>query len=902
MMKVLLCSFVLLAAVGHGILAKAETWAISAPPADTPLGQLPDTITPQSYQIDLTIDPATEAFSGHVSIRAKLNAAADHIWLHGERMTVAKTTVTLADGQQITARYEPVGKTGVAAVRFDRELPAQAVTLDFDYSAPFDRTLNGLYLVEDGGERYAFTQMESHYARKAFPSFDEPRFKVPFTVSLTVRKAHAAIANTPVTAEKDLGNGWKRLSFAPTKPLPTYLLAWAVGNLDVVDWKAIPASRFRDREIPLRGVATHGKGKQLAYALENTAGIVQTLEDYFAIAYPYEKLDILAVPDFESGAMENAGAITYREQLLLMDENAPLQQKRAYVSVHMHELAHQWFGNLVTTQWWNDIWLNEAFASWMENKGVNRFAPKMGFDLSNQQDAAGAMRLDALASMRQIRQPILKNTDISSAFDGITYSKGAAVITMFENFVGEDTFQRGVHNYLEKYAFGNATAEQFVAAIAEAAGDDRVNAAFFSFLTQIGVPDVALTQTCKAGKVSATLSQSRYLPLGSAASRDQRWQVPVCVTAYGAFAASKHCTLLTEREQAWAFTLPSCPSHVMPNANGAGYYRYSLDEPAQAALVAGFESLPVTEAYVLADNLNAAFRAGRVDVNGFLAAIPAIARHPSQQVATLPLGTLGFIKEYLTKADDLAALQRHFAALYQPRLDAIGITPKAGDSADIRLLRNALVDFLSDSAHSAPVRAQLVDWGKAYIGFESDHALHPDALPADLIGQALAVAAQELGNDYFDALQTHFNQTSDGTVRDYLISAMASADEPERVAQMRSLMTDKALRTNERMTIAFGQMDTLERADAFFQWFKGNYRPLLPLLPESMRKRLPMLASRYCSAEQAEVVRGFFQPLAAEIPGSERSLNNTLESIGLCSALVKAQPAISAAVLAPTAP
>lgn len=897
MLKKLLWAVAALAGV-----AATSVWADALKAGDAPLGQLPDTVTPKAYQIDLTIDPAKDDFSGHVSIRATLNAAADHVWLHGERMKVAKTTVTLADGQRIAGEYVAIADTGVAGVRFNRTLPAQDITIEFDYQAPFNRTLNGLYLVEDGGERYAFTQMESHYARKAFPSFDEPRFKVPFTVSLTVRNAHAAIANTPVVAEKDLGNGWKRLSFAPTKPLPTYLLAWAVGNLDVVDWKAIPASAIRDHAIPLRGIATHGKGKQLAYALENTAGIVQTLEDYFGIAYPYEKLDILAVPDFEAGAMENAGAITYREQLLLMDEQAPLQQKRAYVSVHMHELAHQWFGNLVTTQWWNDIWLNEAFASWMENKGVNRFAPTMGFALSSQQDAAGAMRLDALASMRQIRQPILANTDISNAFDGITYAKGSAVIAMFENFVGEAVFQRGVHNYLNKYAFGNATAEQFVAAIAEAAGDDRVNAAFFSFLTQVGVPEVALHTTCAAGKVEATLKQSRYVPLGSDANRDQRWQVPVCLTAYGAFGQSKSCTLLTEREQAWAFTLPSCPSHVMPNANGAGYYRYTQDASAQQALVAKLGDLPVNEAFVLADNLTAAFRAGRLDVNGYLAAMPAMAAYPSQQVATLPLDMLAFIHDYLAKAEDHASLQRLYAALYQPRLDAIGIVPKPDDSADIRLLRNALVDFLSDTARSEPVRAQLRDWGKAYIGFETDHALHADAVPADLIAQSLVVAAQDLGEPYFKALQTQFNQSTDGTVRGWLISAMASADELALVAQMRTLMTGKTLRTNERLTIAFSQMDTLERADAQFQWLKGNYHSLLPLLPEGMRKRLPMLASRYCSAPQADAIRSFFQPMTAEIPGVERSLNNTLESVGLCSALVKVQPAINLSAVTPAAP
>jgi len=666
----------------------------------------------------------------------------------------------------------------------------------------------------------------------------------------------------------------------------------------VVEWQPIAVSAIRDRVIPLRGVATHGKGGKLKYALENTAGILQTLENYFGIPYPYEKLDILAVPDFEAGAMENAGAITYREQLLLLDENASLQDQRAYVSVHAHELAHQWFGNLVTTYWWNDIWLNEAFASWMENKAVNTWAPTMGFELSDQRDAQGAMRLDALASMREIRQPILHNYDISNAFDGITYSKGAAVIAMFENFVGPEAFQRGVTAYLKQYAWGSATAEQFVAAIADAADDDRINGAFFSFLTQIGVPEIQLAGQCEAGKVSATLKQSRYLPRDSTATRDQRWQVPVCVTAYGPFGAGgsagaiKQCHLLTEAEQVWQFELPSCPTHMMPNAGGAGYYRFTLTPSEQHALLPRLNDLPVKEAFVLVDNLGAGLRAGSIDVNGYLAAVPVIAAHPSRDVSTLPMSTLGFIRDYLVSGADRSTLERYFAHLYQPKLDSVGLIQQPGESADTRLLRTRLVDFLADTARSEAVRAPLRDWGKAYIGFEQDNALHADAVPADMVEQALIVASQDLDAPFFKALNNQLEQSEDGTVRDYLITAMARSDDPALSGEARDMITSMSLRTNERMTIAYNQMNDLENADAMFQWFKGKYSLLRPLLPPGVQKRMPMLASRYCSPEKAQEVQNYFGPLMADLPGGERSLNNTLEGIALCHAFVRAQPAI----------
>ncbi len=897
LLPVLLLAATAVAAYLYWSASRLDTFS-SAPaaasyrPAAAPVGQLPDTAAPLAYAIDLTIDPDKDEFSGVVTIQVKLNAASSRIWLHGQRLKMKSVEVTPADGAPFAAEYAESGSTGVASLDFGRELAAQTLAIRFVYDAPFDRALNGLYLVTDGGERYAYTQMESHFARKAAPLFDEPRFKVPFTVSLTIRNEHVGIANTPLVNTEDLGNGMKKLSFAPSKPLPTYLLAWAVGKLDVVEWAAIPPSALRDRPIPLRGVASHGKGARLDYALENTAGILQTLEDYFGIPYPYEKLDILAVPDFESGAMENAGAITYREQLLLLDDDSSLQDKRSYVAVHAHELAHQWFGDLVTMPWWNDIWLNEAFASWMENKVVNRFAPRMGFELATQTESARAMRLDALASMRQIRQPIDRNDDISNAFDGITYSKGAAVIAMFENFVGEATFQKGVNGYLKKYEWGSATSEQFVAAIAEAANDPRVTPAFFSFLTQIGVPEVVMASTCSEGKFKAQLRQSRYLPVGSAASRDQQWQIPFCVTAYNGTSGTGHCTLMTAAIQDWSLDLPSCPTHVLPNGNGAGYYRFSMGGQQFSELLQQLDTLPLPEAYVLVDNLAAGFRSGTVDVNAYLAALPKIAAHPSREVATMPLGDLEFIRSQVIDQARRTELEAYYARLYQPRLDAIGLNPGKDDSAELRLLRSDLVDFLAQSARSGPVRTRLTEWGRAYIGYGGDGQLHADAVPPDLLAQSLIVANQELDAPFFEALDRQLEKSSDGNVRDNLLFAMARSDDPDLARRARELMLSPRLRTNERFLIAFGQMRDPVNADAMFQWFKAHATLMMPLMPDRMRNRMPMLASSYCTPERADEVKAYFTPLIGANPGGERSLNNVLEGIALCHALVTAQPAV----------
>ena len=285
------------------------------------------------------------------TISAQINSAQNHYYIHGNLLTVESVKLKTASGELIEGKYEQVDESGIAKLSFPKTIETGDVELYISYKAKFNEALEGLYRVKDGGLNYAFTQFESISARLAFPGFDEPAFKIPFDVSLTVKEGHVAIANTPVKKTTQLPNGMKRLDFMTSKPLPAYLVAFAVGEFDVVVWDDLPVTGVRNRTVPLTGLATKGKGDKLKYALENTQAILESLENYFQIPYPYLKLDIIAVPDFSAGAMENAGAITYREQLLLLDENSSQTSKRRYMMVHAHELAHQWFGNLVTPYW-----------------------------------------------------------------------------------------------------------------------------------------------------------------------------------------------------------------------------------------------------------------------------------------------------------------------------------------------------------------------------------------------------------------------------------------------------------------------------------------------------------------------------------------------------------------------
>ncbi|EKE71088.1 M1 family metallopeptidase [Gallaecimonas xiamenensis] len=869
-MRKFMLSALALALLGCQDKADTQAPAATAPAAQsqveaTPVAQLPRWAEPSHYQLTLWVDPDQPGFKGQGEIALQLTQASDHLWLHAKDMSQLDIKVVTAEGEILDTQVEDKDDTGVIRLALPKTLSPQQLTLKFDYQAPYNQSLEGLYKVSEGGRNYAFTQFESIDARRAFPGFDEPSFKVPFDLTLVVPKAMKAVANTPEVARREEGE-LAYVQFATTKPLPTYLLAFAVGDLDIVQWQDLPKTAVRERSVPLRGVAVHGKGDKLKFALENTAGIVETLENYFGIPYPYQKLDIIAVPDFAAGAMENPGAITYREQLLLMDDSAPFWQKRSYASVHAHELAHQWFGDLVTMPWWTDIWLNEAFATWAGNKAAAKWGPDWGYDLGIAQGGQRAMGADSLVNMREIRQPILHNADISNAFDGITYQKGGAVLQMFEHFVGPEVFQKGVHQYLTDHAWGNASAEDFVGAIAKAADNDAVNQAFMSFLTQTGVPKVAIERHCQDGKAELKVTQSRYLPLGSKGDANRTWDLPFCFEADG----ERHCQLLTEKQSTLA--LNSCPSTLLPNAGGTGYYRFSLDD--WQPLFATLPTLGKAEALGVLDSFNAALSDGSLPLDSYLAQVPAIAQLKDRELATAPLGQLGFILAHQAKDKD--ALRGQFQAWYGPRLAALGLAAKAGESKDDTLLRSTLAAFLADKARTPALRSALSAAAEAHLAGK-DAGIAPD-----LIGLALEVWVQDKGQPAFDSLKARLMASQDAVVRQRALQALASVEAPALAAQARDLALAEGLRVNERFMLMGGQAYGLETMADTYQWFKEHRQGVEAVWPASGRKRIVSGFSGFCSLDKAKDLEAYFGQLAYE--GGERNLKAAVESIELCAA------------------
>lgn len=864
-------------------------------PEAPPLGRLPADIRPVHYNLTLTIDPEKERFSGSVAIAVELSRARDVLWLHGQGFKVERAVVEV-DGKPIQAKWDEVYPTGVAALRLERPVGPGKAAIKIAYSAAFEKGLAGLYRVERGGASYAFTQFEPVRARQAFPGFDEPVFKVPFDVTLIVPKDSKAVANTREIAREDAPQNQTRVRFATTEPLPTYLIAFAVGPLDIVTAEAIPPSAVRPRPLPLRGVAARGRGPELAYSLARAAEIVPALEAYFGLPYPYDKLDLIAVPE-RHGAMENAGAITFREILLLVDEKtASLRDRRMLVSILAHELAHMWLGDLVTMPWWDDLWLKEAAATWMSERVTARLYPDQGFDVEPLDAIHDAMDADSRLSARQIRQEIREQHDIFNAFDDITYDKGGGVIAMFERWLGPETFQKGVQGYLRKHNGGIAKMDDLLASLSEASGRD-VAGPMRTFLDQPGVPFVEARLACE-GSASLKLKQSRYLPLGSVGDVNRTWRIPVCVRYSKGEGSAVACSLLTEREGAIELEGPkgACPKWVLPNADGAGYYRWALPPSDLAALSdKGYAKLTSRERLSFAQSLRAGFQRGATPASDVMAALAPLARDPSFFVATKPMSFLHTALYWFEGSPVRADVERYGRSLYAPVYRELGWEPskkgsaKGDEDVDKKLLRDDVVGFLALGLRDPEVRKEALKRGKAYVGFGKDGVLHPEAVDPSLSGVALAVAVQEGGKAFFDALLAQLAKADDDALRQRILAALGRALTPELAARARALALDPRVRPHELMVPVFSQLDQPETREATWAWFQANLSALIERLSPRGSGYLPWVGGSFCDRSRGAEVKALFAPRIAEFDGGPRNLASVTEMIELCAAQKDAQ-------------
>jgi alanyl aminopeptidase len=828
------------------------------------------------YAATLTIVPSAATFSGEVDIDLAFAEPASFLWLDGVAITVREAHLD-AGGRTLPARAVK-GGSDFLGFAFGEAVPAGPARLHVAYDGEISRKDDrGVFREEEEGASYVFSQFENIDARRAFPCFDEPGYKTPWQLTLRVGKGDLALSNTPVVSETPEADGMRAVRFAETKPLPSYLVAFAVGPFELVD-----AGKAGKKGTPVRIATPRGQQARAAFAVRATPDLLARIEEYTGIPYPYEKLDVVPIPHLASfGAMENAGLITYRAGGMLArpEEDTP-SFERGFAETIAHEMAHQWFGDLVTMAWWDDVWLNEAFATWMEEKIAGAYRPAWRLDLGGARWVAGAMGEDSLVTARRIRQPIVTKDDIQNAFDGITYVKGAAVLHMFESFAGEERFQKGIHRYLSDHAYGNATAADFLASVSTDAGRE-IAPAFSTFLDQPGVPVVGAELTCDKGKPPAlALRQKRYLPIGSSGSADQVWQIPVCVRWGAGKTEGRACTLLAERTGALPLTKPDgaaapCPEWVVLNAGSAGYYHAGYTGKALGALLkGGGKHLRDIERLSVARDLSAIVGGGDLPVGEALGRLPDILADPSPQILGSAQDVVQRLHPRMIPDDVRPAFARFVTKTFGARARAIGWQAKRGEDDQIRMMRAGFVSWVADQGDEPKLVAEAVALASRWLD-------EPTAVDADVVGAVLQIAAARGDARLWDRLSAELRKSKDDVRTRHLVTALAAFRDPALLEKSLALFLDEGVdpRVGWRLLL-----QDERNADVLLAFVEKRYDAVLARFPDEIRGDVPAFTGGFCDEAHRAEIDAFFRDKVRDLTGGPRTLAQTLEGIGLCAA------------------
>ncbi len=834
-----------------------------------PSFRLPATAAPVRYKVNLTVAPDKDTFTGTVDIAISLKEATSVLWLNADKLNIKQATLDFG-GHSMAVRVitEPKDLAGFA---FERTVGPGPAKLHVEYEGQVSRKdMSGIFQLKEGDNWYIYSQFENISARRSFPCFDEPGFKVPWQLTLTVPSAHGAFSNTPMLSEKPATGGMKTVEFAETKPLPSYLVAIAVGPMEIVD-----AGHAGAKNTAVRMIVPKGRSAEAQYVAKATPEIVNLLEKYFGIPYPYEKLDQVAIP-YAGYAMEHPGLVTYGASIFLMKADAPLVIKQVGTSVIAHELAHMWFGDLVTTKWWDDIWLNEGFASWMANKIVNEYHPDWKSNVDELNNYQSAMSTDELVSSRKVRQEILSDDDIENAFDNITYSKGSALLNMFESYIGPDKFRAAVERYLRKYSGKNSTSAEFLHEIG--GNDQAVAKAFSSFLDQAGVPLVTAKLECSGGVAKLRLSQERFLPLGSQGKLDQHWEIPVCVTYPSAASEARECTLLSSKNQPLALsTTNSCPAWIDANANGAGYYRVIYDQAVLRALARNEQSLSREERVSLLGDLGALTK-GRIPMGEAMDLVPKFAADPEPVVVSKTVGIVGALDDHLVTDQLKPNYRRYLSDFYKQRAQELGSKDRNDDAPDARLLRPQLFELMANRAEDA----EFIDQAKKLaVAWLDDHR----AVDKDMLGAVLRSAAVHGDRSLFDRFHEAAKKETDEDTQEVDLGAMGQFQEPEITkAALNLLMTDEFDVHQSAFGIVGGTIAWPRSRDVTYEYVKQNWDTLIPKLPTDWGAFMPYTVRNYCDAQHRADAEAFFTGRSTKFSGGPRNLAQALERISLCEA------------------
>lgn len=810
---------------------------------------LPLSIVPSSQYIELTLDPEKNDYFGHTITQLKIFQSTNKIALHGIDLQI-KSIQLILNGKirELTASK---GEYDMIWLSDEQPIKAGNYQLKIEFTSEYSKDALGLYKTTYQGVNYLFTQFEMLFARRAFPVFDEPNVKIPYQLTLTVPKNLKVATNTPVIDETINGNN-KTVRFKETPPMPSYLIAITVGDLDKTPIEGL--------SIPGVIYSPKGTGGATGFAIKHTPLILKALEQYFAIDYPYEKLDFVAVPDFAFGAMENPGLVTYRTELLLRGDTATANQAASTLSIIAHELAHMWYGDLVTMKWWDDLWLNEAFATWMANKVMYTHYPQYQSHLQLPQE--GALYEDGLSSTKAIRKEVKTAKDVEDGL-GLNYTKGHAILNMLEQIVGAEKFQLAIQKYMKKYKWKNAVADDLWNVLGEQSELD-IGAIASTFLNQPGYPLISFDE-------KGEITQQRYKNVGVDVPA-QTWQVPLSIK-YKLNGKIQETNVLLGADKKQAQNLIEADWYL-PVANGNGYFRWKLPKDKYKALLAGLNELTDREKVALLSNSKGLLNAGEISIKEHLTLLTLLTKENNPVVFLNALEEIKIVGEKNITLDNQYAFSKYVTETLTPWYNKIGSTTKPDDSDSILQLRPRLLRTLGQLGNNPTLNKDLSELAVKYLAGDK-------TIDDNLGKEALRIAAMIDKGELVEVYYKTYLNTSNASLKSNIMSAMYFTDE-KSVNFSLELALNKEIPAGDKARPIGGLFYINKDQSHIYEWITPRFTQVVNSLPQMYQSALPFIMAPGCQQGNMDIFNAFFKDLGDVY---KASFDKVLESESNCLAL-----------------
>ncbi len=812
-----------------------ESFAASLFKFESTPGKLPKDIVPRHYAIHLKPDLEKFITTGKVQIQVEVLKPAKEIVLNALAMEITKAAITAP--KTISLEPKPNAEAQTVAFRLPEVLAPGKYTLTTEFTGHLREQAQGLFYVRytgNAGKKLMLcTQMEPTDARRMFPCWDEPVFRAKFEPTVIVPEKHTAVSNMPIKDEKSLGGGLKEVHFGATPPMASYLVVLVSGEMEALE------DSFEG--VKLRILATEGKKEQGRYALESVKKLLGYYNHYFGVKFPLSKLDSIAVPGGFGGAMENWGGIVYNEAILLFDsKTSSLETKMGVFDVMAHEMAHQWFGDLVTAAWWNDLWLNEGFASWMGTKATDHFNPEWQLWLGAGAGKSGVMRQDSLRSTHPILQPVQDESQANDAFDNITYGKGQAFLRMLENYLGEETFQKGMQLYMKRHGYSSATTEDLWAALEQASGKP-VRALSAGWTEQPGLPVVSVSSECKEGKAVVHMEQQRFT-VEDPDAKPLQWMVPVALADLSQ-PGSRRVELLEGKSA--TLTFPNCDGVFKANFGDAGYYRVSYSPTLFDKLKQRINSLSPEDRLNLLADAWAMVAAQRATAASYLDMVVSLRGETATAIWQDILGRLELIDQLQRSQPGRDAFRQRMIEFVRPQLERLGWDARPDERATDTLLRNSVLSLLGNFGDKEVIARARARFQKFLV--------QPDSLAPTLRPCVMAIVGRHSDRATYDQLHDLARAAKGTEERRRYYGAMSAALDPSLAALTLPIsLTDETV-PQEAIWLVSGVAHAGEQPELAWQFAQKHMDELLGRTEEFVRNvYVPAILSAFSDAARAD--------------------------------------------------